>query len=248
MPENQKENPMSDELLREVDEEIKEENFKKSLKKYAPALVTAIVLALACAGFFEYVGYQKKQKAMADDAALTVALDMAQKGNVDESLAALQEMRQTASDGYAVLAALHQTALLLRQDDKPAALNVLDSLILDKKIPAPVKDLALFNKVSIAVDLPNADYAALENELAPLTVQGQAWEAQAYELKAVIALKQGDLNKAKDSLTSLLAISDLTEDLRMRAAENLALIEKEIEERGQTAPEKSAGQPTEAAK
>ena len=220
---------MSDELLREVDEELKEENFRKTLKKYAPAFITAVVLALACAGVFEFVGYQKKQKALADDADLTVALDLAQKGNVDESLAALQEMRKNASDGYAVLAALHQTNLLLTKGDKPAALKVLDSLIADKKIPQPVKDLALFNKVSIAVDLPDADYAALETELAPLAAQGQAWEAQAYELKAVIALKQGDLVKAKDSLTALLAINGLSEDLRMRAAENLALIEKEIE-------------------
>ena len=33
-----------------------------------------------------------------------------------------------------------------------------------------------------------------------------------------------------------MALSDLTDDVRMRASENLALIEKEIEETAQTAP------------
>ena len=84
--------------------------------------------------------------------------------------------------------------------------------------------------------MPDTDLNSLEKELDPLTQEGQAWAAQAYELKALIALKQKDLSKARDHLYSLMALSDLTDDVRMRASENLALIEKEIEETAQTAP------------
>lgn len=233
---NKTENPMADELLREVDEELKEEHFKKLVKKYAPVISCLIVLALVCVGGYEYWNYRKNKQILADDADLTIALDLAKNGKVDESLSALQKMRENASEGYAVLAALHQTTLLLEQGNTAEALNVLDSLVNDSKIPSPVRDLARFNKVSLAVDLPDTDLNSLEKELDPLTQEGQAWAAQAYELKALIALKQKDLSKARDHLYSLMALSDLTDDVRMRASENLALIEKEIEETAQTAP------------
>ena len=112
---NKTENPMADELLREVDEELKEEHFKKLVKKYAPVISCLIVLALVCVGGYEYWNYRKNKQILADDADLTVALDLAKNGKVDESLSALKKMRENASEGYAVLAALHQTTLLLEQ-------------------------------------------------------------------------------------------------------------------------------------
>ena len=228
--EKKSENPMSDELLREVDEELKEENFKKLIKKYAPIVTAIVLIALVCVGGYEFFKYRNRQRALRDDAFLTAALTLAEEGKIDESLAALQGMRQNASEGYAVLAALHQTTLLLQQGDVDAALRVLDSLVNNAKLPAPVRNLARFNKVSLAVDLPNADYAALEEELMPLTQkEAEAWAPQAYELRAVIALKQADVGKAKDSLYSLLALDGLSEDVRLRASENLALIEKEFD-------------------
>lgn len=225
------ENPLSDELLREVDEELKEENAKKLIRKITPWLTCIVIVALLCAGGYEWVKYRQMQQAMKDEGRLVQALTLMEKGQTEQAATALQDMRKTAGKGYAVIAGFYYADLLLNENKINDALMVLTELIDNQETPAPMKNLALFTKISIAVDQPDADYPVLEQALKPLLAEKSVWSAQACELGAVIALKTDNPDKAKDYLKQIIASPEASTVLRQRAGENLALIEKELEEK-----------------
>jgi len=223
------ENPLSDELLREVDEELKEENAKKLLRKIAPVLCVIVFTALTVAAGFEFVKYREQQHAMINETRLVQALTLADKGKNDEAMALLADMRKNAKDDYATMAGFYQAELLLTENKTDEALKVLDEIATDEKTAEPMKNMALFSKISVAVDMPDADYVALEKELDALVEQKTSWEHKAYEIKAVIALKTKNIESAKKYLQKIIDSPLAEKGLRMRSEENLALIEKELE-------------------
>ena len=136
-------------------------------------------------------------------------------------------LRREAKDSYAAIAGFYQADLLLTANKTDEALKVLDEIAADEQTPPPMKNMALFSKVSVAVDAPNADYAALDRELDSLIEKETAWDNQAYEIKAVIALKTKDVEKAKAYLKKIVASPTASGALRTRSEENLNLLEQE---------------------
>lgn len=220
--------PMQAEILREVAAEIKEEQYKQVWKKYGPLFVTLIILILAAAGGYEFYKYRSEQIALTEASELEEALTMAQEGKISAAADILVRLRDKSSSGYRYLAGLHYTDLMLQEKREVEALSSLDTIINDKKAPKPMRDMALFNKISIAVDLPDADFAALEKELAPLAGSDTAWTASALELSTLIAIRQKDYDKAKASLQRIIGLQNISDTARQRATENLALLNKQF--------------------
>ncbi len=219
-------NPLESEILREVEAEMKEEQFKAFWKKYGTFFVVLIVAALVCAGGIEFYRHYTEKQAASEAAELQAALTLAQDGETRAAADAFKKLRDGSASGYRYLAALHYVRQMLQNGDYTEAMNGLDVLINDKKTPQPLKDLALFNKVSIAVDRPDADYDALEKELQPMIAANNAWTPDALELAALIALQQKNPDKAKSFLQQIISMPNVSDGLRRRATENLALLEK----------------------
>ncbi|MGN0905255.1 MAG: tetratricopeptide repeat protein [Alphaproteobacteria bacterium] len=223
-------NPLESEILREVAAEMKEEQLKAFWKKYGTFFVVLIVVALVCAGGFEFHRHYTEKRAAAEAAELQSALTLAQDGENRAAADAFRKLRDESTSGYRYLAALHYVRQMLQNNDYAEAMNGLDVLIKDGKTPPPLRDLALFNKVSIAVDQPDADYDALEKELQPMIAANNAWTPDALELSALIALQQKNPDKAKSFLQQIISMPNVSDGLRRRATDNLALLDKSAAE------------------
>lgn len=223
----QDQDPLQAEILREVAEEIREDEYRRLWKKFAPLFTTVVVLILAAASGYEYYKYAKTQNALKESFELQEALVMLGDGKQEDAAASLKEMSENAKSGYRFLAALHYAGVMLEQQKPEQAVAVLDALSANGKAPAPIRNVALISKISIAADLPDADYAALKAQLAPLTDPSNAWAAEALELTALLDLKQNDKEAAKSALQSIVALPNIPEAVRRRASENLALLNAE---------------------
>ena len=85
------------------------------------------------------------------------------------------------------------------------------------------------NKVSIAVDLDDPDYDLLTADLDEVLKRGDAWAADALELQALIALRQGDSEKAENCFKQITALPQASEVKKLRAAENLNLLKQKTQ-------------------
>lgn len=222
-------NPLEAEILREVAEEMKEEQAKKMWKKIAPWLTAAVVAALVATGGFEYAGYRANQRAQADAAALQTALAAVQSGKILQGAEQLKSLRDSSTSGYRSLAGLYYVDTLLKDGNVDGALDGLDFVANDKKAPDALRSLAVLNKVSIAVDGDNPDYDGLNADLDEVLKREDAWTADALELRALIALRQGDAEKAQSCFKQIMALANVNEAKKLRASENLNLLKQKTE-------------------
>lgn len=222
-------NPLEAEILREVAEEMKEEQAKKMWKKIAPWLTAAVVAALVATGGFEYAGYRANQRAQADAAALQTALAAVQSGKILQGAEQLKSLRDSSTSGYRSLAGLYYVDTLLKDGNVDGALDGLDFVANDKKAPDALRSLAVLNKVSIAVDGDNPDYDGLNADLDEVLKREDAWTADALELRALIALRQGDAEKAQSCFKQIMALANVSEAKKLRASENLNLLKQKTE-------------------
>ena len=222
-------NPLEAKILREVAEEMKEEQAKKMWKKIAPWLTAAVVAALVATGGFEYAGYRANQRAQADAAALQTALAAVQSGKILQGAEQLKSLRDSSTSGYRSLAGLYYVDTLLKDGNVDGALDGLDFVANDKKAPDALRSLAVLNKVSIAVDGDNPDYDGLNADLDEVLKREDAWTADALELRALIALRQGDAEKAQSCFKQIMALANVNEAKKLRASENLNLLKQKTE-------------------
>ena len=225
----EEQNPLEAEILREVAEEMKEEQAKKLWKKIAPWLMSAVVVALAATGGFEYTQYRSRQQAQADAAALQDALAAVQSGQIMQGAERLKALRDSSTSGYRSLAGLYYVDTLLKDGNINGALDGLDFVANDKKAPEALRSLAVLNKVSIAVDGDNPDYDGLNADLDEVLKREDAWTADALELRALIALRQGDAEKAQSCFKQIMALPNANEAKKLRASENLNLLQQKTE-------------------
>lgn len=222
-------NPLEAEILREVAEEMKEEQAKKLWKKIAPYVTAAIVAVLVATGGFEYFRYRARQLAAADAGALQTALTAVQNGDLQKGAEQLKALRDSSSSGYRSLAGLYYVDTLLKSGNVEDALDGLNFIAGDVKAPAALRSLAVLNKVSIAVDLDDPDYDLLTADLDEVLKRGDAWAADALELQALIALRQGDSEKAENCFKQITALPQASEVKKLRAAENLNLLKQKTQ-------------------
>lgn len=222
-------NPLEAEILREVAEEMKEEQAKKIWKKIAPWLTAAVVAALVATGGFEFIQYRNRQQAQADAQTMQTALTAVQNGDLEKGAEQLKALRDSSTSGYRSLAGLYYVDTLLKSGNVEGALDGLDFVANDKKAPEALRSLAVLNKVSIAVDGDNPDYDGLNADLDEVLKREDAWTADALELRALIALRQGDADKAQNCFRQIMALTNANEAKKLRASENLNLLKQKTE-------------------
>lgn len=222
-------NPLEAEILREVAEEMKEEQAKKIWKKIAPWLTAAVVAALVATGGFEFIQYRNRQQAQADAQTMQTALTAVQNGDLEKGAEQLKALRDSSTSGYRSLAGLYYVDTLLKSGNVEGALDGLDFVANDKKAPEALRSLAVLNKVSIAVDGDNPDYDGLNADLDEVLKREDAWTADALELRALIALRQNDFEKAESCFKQIAALPNADEAKKLRASENLNLLKQKTE-------------------
>lgn len=210
---------MSD-IIREVDEELRRENWEILWKKYGKlAVAAAVALVLGTAGT---VGWREFDRGQREKAGATFGTVIAEVENTEKPAEAADMLAAYipgAPDGYAMLARLREAKLRADAGEIEAAIALYDGLAGDSAVEPLFRDLAALYSVRMQID--SGDPIVLDARLSALAADGGPWRYTAREMRAVLAMSDGDSAAAREIFTKLADDMDAPDSLRTRAAEML---------------------------
>ncbi len=210
---------MSD-IIREVDEELRRENWEILWKKYGKlAVAAALALVLGTAGT---VGWREFDRSQREKAGATFGTVIAAVENTEKPAEAADMLAAYipgAPDGYAMLARLREAKLRADAGEIEVAIALYDGLAGDSAVEPLFRDLAALYSVRMQID--SGDPIVLDARLSALAADGGPWRYTAREMRAVLAMSDGDSAAAREIFTKLADDMDAPDSLRTRAAEML---------------------------
>ena len=205
-------------IFDEVDEDLRADRARKMLQRYGGLLVFAAVLVVAGAGGWQaWKTHEAKQTAKVAQEFLT-ALDSAAGPPGDGHKAAALELANVAGEGnvgYRTLARLRDAALQADTGDAAGADALWMQVMNDPSAAPLLRDVAVLESVLHQID--NGDAATLEARLKPLAAPDNPWHALAEEAQAMIDLRQGHNDAARDTLKRLAQDVTAPDGVRGRA-------------------------------
>ncbi len=204
-------------IFDEVEEDLRAERAKRLWRRFGPvALALAVALVLG-AGGYQFWRHRTAERAASAAAALLAANTQTDKA---QAAAAFTAAAANAPAGVAALARLRAAALKAETGDLPGALAEWNTVAADNALDRVYRDLASLNWVLHQIDRAEPD--TLTPRLAPLMEEGAPWRASARELSALIDLRAGRADAAKNTLTLLAGDLTAPEGVRARARDLLA--------------------------
>ena len=209
-------------IFREVDEDLRRENLEKVWKRYGKGILALVlVVVLGVAGFQGWRTYDLQQRQAQSDQ-FAAALSTAQDGDTGAAIAALSELSDPSGGGYTGLAALERARLLADAGDVEGAVAIWDRVAADSGLGPGFRDVATF--LSVLNQIETGDTEALRQRLEPLAAADAPFRGSAWELMAVLALRDGATSSARDLYTKISDDRELPAGLRARAAQMLAAL------------------------
>lgn len=209
-------------IFDEVEEDLRADRMKRLMTRYGGLLAGVVLLVLgAVAGVQGWRWWQDRQTAQSAEVYLAASRDAAAPG---ADLRAVAERFASVADeaptGYRTLARLRAAALAAEVGAREEALGLWDAVAGDGAADPVYRDLATLMWALHALD--GGDPAVIEARLAPLAVPGGAWRASAEEIRALAALRRGETEAARRTLTALAADEAAPQGVRDRADRLLA--------------------------
>jgi hypothetical protein len=204
-------------IFDEVSDDLRAERTQVLLRRYGVLLVIAAVLVVV-----GVAGYQAWKSRVATEAARQASIYFAAQSKADGPLAArtdalsgLADLAKNGSDGYRSIARLREAAIKAEANDLPGALTVWADLSNDVSADKLLRDYASLQWALHQID--NGDPAAIEAKLQQLTGQTNIWRPLALEGEALLALRQNQIDRARNLLKSLAIDSNAPDGVRGRA-------------------------------
>jgi|HigsolmetaAR204D_1030405.scaffolds.fasta_scaffold11592_3 hypothetical protein len=207
-------------LFREVDEALREDRAKTLWDRYGSLVIAlAAALVLGTAGFAFWQNHQAQQN-QERSAMLAQVLTLAEENPAE---AADQFAALAASGGnQALLARFYEAGLRAEAGHSEAAVDLYREIAGDSSVSGTWRDLARLLAVMHGLD--DDDPAVLEAELAPLAAADSPWRFSAREMTGLLALRQGDTERARTLFAELADAPDAPAGVRARAGELAALL------------------------
>jgi hypothetical protein len=191
-------------IFDEVDEELRAERARKLLQRYGGLLASAAVaVVVAVGGFQAWKWYDARQNAVTAQAflaAMKIADGPAGPGR-QAAAPAFADIAAKGNAGYRTLARLRLAALKADGGDLAGADALWDQVANDSGADRLLRDVAGLNWVLHNLD--QASPADVEARVKPLTAPGNAFRPLAEEAQALLALRQGKQDVARDTLRRL---------------------------------------------
>jgi hypothetical protein len=205
-------------IFDEVDEDLRADRARKALARYGGLVVLGAALVVAgVAGWQVWKGHAAKENTRVAQLFLT-ALDGAAGPPGDARKAAALALAEVARDGnagYRALAGLRGAALQADSGDAAAAEALWFQVAADPSADRLLRDAAVLQSVLHQID--SGDPAALADRLKPLAAPDNPWHALAEEAQALLDLRQGRTDAARDTLKRLAQDVTAPEGVRGRA-------------------------------
>ena len=205
-------------LFDEVQEDLRAERMQRLLRRYGSLLTgAALLVVLGVAGFQGWRWWEGREAQATAERFLATTQAAAAAGADDAAVAAeFRRIASAAPSGYAVLARLRAAALLASAGDRAAALATWDGIARDTGTEQIYRDLATLLWGLHALE--GGDLAMIESRLAPLAAPGGPWRFSAEEVRALAAIRRGEIDQARRSLTALAGDGAAPEGVRQRAS------------------------------
>ncbi len=206
-------------IFREVNEDLRRDRASEVARKYGPYFIGfAVAIVLGTLGHNLWRDWDLDRRSERSDQ-FTAALELATDGQNDAAMADLAELGEP-DGGYGTLAAFERARLLAEDGRRDEALAAWEVLAASDAAGPALQGVARLFFVMNQID--DGDPAALRAMLEPLFVAGNGFRPLAMELNAVLSLREGDRNAARQIYTEI--ADDLTAPpgLRARAAQVLA--------------------------
>jgi hypothetical protein len=213
---------MSD-IFREVDEDLRHEQYKRLWDRFGPYVIGLAVLIVAVTAGWRLWEYWQLRSAEATGDRFVAALTLADEGNHEEAVAALDEIAADGSGLYPVLADFRVAAEKAASGDTEGAIQAFDAIATASRTPDAIKPIARLRAALILVD--TASLADLEDRIGDLAATGEPWRHSAREILGLAAWRVGDLETARKYYEQIAADQDKPADLQTRAQFMLALIQ-----------------------
>lgn len=202
-------------IFQEVDEDLRHEQFVRLWKRYGSYVVILAVLIVAATAGYVVWKQHRLAKRTAEGNAFAAAMNLTDADRLGDAANAFGDLAAKSSGGYASLARLRQASLLARQGELAKAVKVYDALA-TSGADKTIRDLASLQ--SIALSLETVDPAKLKARLKPL-IDDSTWRYSALELSALLAVRTGDKEHAREILSELKDAAGAPSGIRSRAAE-----------------------------
>ena len=209
-------------IFDEVEEDLRAERARALLQRYGVFLVAAAVLVVAVAGGYEFwESRNRAARAQAATAFMAAGRDAAptpgglSEAKRNDALAGFARVAEDGTEGYRVLAQLREAALKADSGDLGGANAIWNALAADPKNDQLLRDLAT---LQWAQHQPaSADAEAIRDRIGPLTAPTNPWRPLALEQEAMLDLRAGAPDRAKDEFRALAQDVTAPEGVRSRA-------------------------------
>jgi hypothetical protein len=205
-------------IFDEVDEDLRADRVRDLFKKYGSAMIGAAVLIIAASGAWQlWQRYEARQTAEVAQIFLTGmrAADGRSDTGRQEALAQFNRVQEKGGRGYRTLARLREAVVKADAGDLAGASALWDQVAGDASADRLLRDVANLQWVLHHVD--NGDVAAVEARLKPLAAPENPWHALAREQLALLDLRLGKTDTARDALKQLAQDNTAPEGVRERA-------------------------------
>jgi len=205
-------------IFDEVDEDLRADRARQAFRRYGGVVLLAAVLVVAgAAGWQLWQTHTAKENARVAQLFLT-ALDGAGGPPGDGRKTAAADLAAVAREGnagYRVLAGLRAAALAADTGDAAGAEALWTRVAADSSADRLLRDAAVLQSVLHQLDA--GDPAVLAARLGPLAAPDNPWHGLAGEAQALLDLRQGHTDAAREALKRLGQDVTVPEGVRGRA-------------------------------
>lgn len=210
-------------IFEEVDEELRRDKYQGLLRKYGPwVLGGAIAIIAAAAGYQGWQAWTQSRREASSEAFFQ-AVRAADAGRVEEAGQALEALSETGAASYPALALMQRGAVALDAGDPAAAAGFFEQAARASSEPI-LRDLAEIKAIWARWDA--LSFNDIEIRLTPLTRDTAPYRFLARETIGAAALRDGNLERAREVYQFINFALDAPDGVRRRAQEALALIEQ----------------------
>lgn len=213
----------TDAFINEVSEEVKNDNFKELWNRYGLLIIAIVAVAVCGAVSFERI---KSWRLQHNQMTTETYMDAAHKqDNPEAMIAALQKINQSDHGIYGDFARLQIANVLFEQQKDEEAMAMLEALTKDPQVNTEVRQIALVKYATYKVDVMSKQ--ELTDLLQLVLDANNSWTPLANDLLAMAAIREGDLQTAREIYTKLLTVKDLPDSFKSKIQEMMSSLNTE---------------------
>lgn len=210
----------TDAFIKEVTEEVKNDNLIVFWNKYGLVIILFVVFSVIAAVSFESI---KKWREEQYQTQTEMYLRSVQSGeNYENAILALEKIASENNGIYSELARIQIANILFEQGKNQDAQNMLQAIADNDELNPRVRNLAAFKLAASKMD--TATTAEIEALLTPIAETDETWGPMAKDMLAMTAIRDGNLEKAREIYTQLLANGKLSDNFKNRVQDMLSAI------------------------